>query len=57
LAALVAITVGLWRVLGHNTPAGQLPLMNIDSGNIVTFERDFNQATDQTRVIVLLSPT
>jgi hypothetical protein len=41
----------------HDTPAGQPPLAALDAGSLGTLKADFNRAVDETRMIVLLSPT
>ena len=45
------------RFATHNAPAGQSPLVYLDSGSLATLKADFNRAVDHTRIIVLLSPT
>jgi hypothetical protein len=64
---LVIVLVGLAAIAGgglawvrfatHETPAGQLALATLDAGSIATLKGDFNRAADETRIIVLLSPT
>jgi hypothetical protein len=41
----------------HYTPTGQPPLATLDAGSLGTLKADFNRAVDETRMIVLLSPT
>ena len=49
------VAVALWyNFAGSRTPAGQPPLAAMD---LAALKADFNRAADQTRVIVLLSPT
>ena len=52
--ALIA-GVALWyNFTGSVAPAGQPPLARMD---LAKLKGDFNRAADQTRIIVLLSPT
>jgi hypothetical protein len=53
LGAVLA-AAALYELQGHAAPAGQAPLaeMNVDA-----FRAEFNHASAQTRVIILLSPT
>lgn len=60
LATLAAVIVAVlaWRHVGtHETPAGQPPLAALDAASIATLKADFNGASNETRLIVLLSPT
>ena len=41
----------------HTTPAGQPPLMDLTNESLGAFREQFNNASDQTRIILLLSPT
>ena len=38
-------------------PTGQAPLQSLTAQNISTIKNAFNAATDQARVLMLLSPT
>ncbi len=42
---------------GSATPAGQPPLVSLNSGNFDGLRNDFNTARGTVRVIALLSPT
>jgi len=42
---------------GHRTAPGQPPLAELNAGSLEQLRADFNAATDQPRVILLLSPT
>jgi hypothetical protein len=42
---------------GSTTPAGQPPLVSLNSGNFDGLRNDFNMARGTVRVIALLSPT
>jgi len=57
LPLVIVLAVVLWEALGHDTPAGQPPVANITAATLSAFDREFDQAADQARVIVLLSPT
>jgi hypothetical protein len=59
LFVLVAIAGAfVWlRLATHNTPAGQPPLVHLDSASLATLKADFNRAAAGTRMIVLLAPT
>jgi hypothetical protein len=41
----------------RRTPAGQPALSRLDAPTLPAFRDAFNQATEETRVILLLSPT
>lgn len=59
LLAGAAVLLGLWYVYGYGsvTPEGQAPLSSLRAENLETLEKQFNDSSDSTRVIVLLSPT
>jgi hypothetical protein len=42
---------------GHQVPAGQPPLADLDSRSLDALKSDFNAASDGIRIILLLSPT
>jgi hypothetical protein len=47
-----------WTRLGtHFVPSGQPALMTLDAASLRVLRSDFNEAADQTRIILLLSPT
>ena len=58
-AVLVAILASLaWLQYGtREAPAGQPPLAYLDSSSLETLKGDFNRASGETRILVLLSPT
>ena len=60
LPVLVTVAVvgfaGL-RLTTHRAPAGQAPLAYLDATSLGALKADFNRAVDETRMIVLLSPT
>lgn len=55
---LPAIVLGLAVSCGEQTaPAGQPPLADLNSQSLAAFKDQFNLASDQVRIILLLSPT
>lgn len=47
-----------WLLWGPSrVPPGQPPLVTLDGTNVAMLQRTFNEASNQVRVIVLLSPT
>jgi hypothetical protein len=63
LAILLTVLVLLagaavaWRLIPGTAPAGQPPLATLDDAALERVRADFNRYADETRVIVLLSPT
>jgi hypothetical protein len=62
LLAVVALAAGAglaaWNLFGvRRTPAGQPALEWVTAGTLPGLQDSFNRAVDQTRVLVLLSPT
>ena len=56
LAAIVGAFA--WTRFGtHNAPAGQPPLAYLDPASLATLKADFNRATGEACIIVLLAPT
>ena len=58
----VAVLIGgglvAWmRYAPRQTPAGQPPLAMLDGSSLQTFRDAFNAHTDETRIVVMLSPT
>lgn len=57
VAALLVITV-LWYYWGSSrTPRGQPPLTSLAVSNLDQFKRVFNEGSDRTRLLLLVSPT
>jgi hypothetical protein len=57
LAAL-AIFAGLFYFYGgHQTPAGQAPLADLNAANFSELKNEFNASRASVRVLLLLSPT
>jgi hypothetical protein len=42
---------------GSQTPSGQPPLRDLTADNLSELKQEFNAAKDETRVLLLLSPT
>ena len=57
LAAIVLLVAARVYLSGHQVPAGQPPVGDLDSGSLATLKSDFNRNSDRVRVILLLSPT
>jgi len=56
-AAIVLLIAARFYLSGHQVPAGQPPLGDLDSGSLDTLKSDFNRSSNRVRVILLLSPT
>lgn len=54
---LVVAALLAWRVLGHSTPRGQPPLVDLSADTLNQFESAFNNSSGEVRVVALLSPT
>lgn len=59
LAFVVVVALAIaWVLLGPGeAPAGQPPVVTLDSTSLEALRTDFNRDANQPRVIVLLSPT
>ena len=57
LVVLLAAVAAWYRLAPGEAPAGQLPLVTIDSGTLEGLKTEFNRNADATRLIVVLSPT
>ena len=59
LAIAVALAAALgWQQFGtHHTPLGQPALLHLAPHSIETLRGDFNNASGDVRLVVLLSPT
>ena len=57
LVAIVLVALAQRQFGTHNAPAGQPPLAHLDTGSFDMLRADFNRATGEARIIVLLSPT
>lgn len=56
LAALLAAGLVV-SCSGHFTPRPQPPLADLNAQSLDAFRESFNSASDQVRIILLLSPT
>ena len=55
---IIGVGVLAWLTLGtHYTPTGQPPLSTVDAASLSTLKEEFNRASAESRLIVLLSPT
>lgn len=60
IASVLLLLLGgaVWNQFAvHRVPAGQAPLAMLDQASFETFAEQFNLMADQTRVVLLLSPT
>jgi len=53
----IVLFVVYYLYLGSTAPAGQQPLVRLDSSNIESLKKSFNDSADSVRVMVMLSPT
>jgi len=56
-ALIVLVAVGYSYLGGHATPATQKPLSDLNAESLDAFRIQFNNASDRTRIVLLLSPT
>ena len=52
-----ALYVVYYQFIGTSAPAGQQPLVRLDTSNIDSLKRSFNDSKDSVRLMVMLSPT
>lgn len=58
LVGIVAALLIVWYLwLSKGTPPGQRPLTSLTQTNLDQFKYDFNGASDEARLVLLLSPT
>jgi len=57
VAVILGVAFGLYFLVNHNAPDDQEPLNDLNAQTLEAFKDRFNQASDQRRVILLLSPT
>ena len=58
LLGIIATLLIVWYLwLSQGTPPGQPPLMSLSESNADKFRSDFNTASDEVRLVLLLSPT
>ncbi len=56
-AAIILLLAARFYFSGHQVPAGQPPLAEMNSESLAILKSDFNQNSDRLRLILLLSPT
>jgi hypothetical protein len=58
-AAVVAVLLAAFLYLygGGQTPSGQPPLRSVTNQNVADIKKEFNAATSEVRVVLILSPT
>jgi len=56
-AVILGVALGLHFLSDHNTPGDQEPLTDLNARTLEAFKERFNRASDQQRIILLLSPT
>jgi hypothetical protein len=57
LVVLIAAVAAWYRLAPGEAPAGQPTLVTIDAAALEGLRADFNRHANETRLIVLLSPT
>jgi hypothetical protein len=57
IAAIVLLVAARFYISGHQAPAGQPPLGELNNDSLKALKNDFNLNSDRVRVILLLSPT
>lgn len=58
LVGIIAALLIVWYLwLSKGTPPGQPPLTSLTQNNFDHFKNDFNDAKDEARLVLLLSPT
>ena len=57
ISAIVLLVAARFYLGGHQVPAGQPPLGDLNSASLDTLRSAFNRNSDRVRVILLLSPT
>ncbi|MCL2824503.1 MAG: hypothetical protein FWD57_10975 [Polyangiaceae bacterium] len=55
--AIAILAVGFYFWGSSSTPPGQPPLVSLNEANVSQFQRSFNTAFSNTRIVLLLSPT
>ena len=55
---VLLLGLGAWyQFARHDAPAGQAPLTAISAASLDPLRNDFNDASSQFRIVLLLSPT
>ena len=55
--AVLLLAAAWYQFGGHRTSPGQPPLAELNAANLDQLRAEFNAASDQPRMILLLSPT
>jgi hypothetical protein len=53
----IAMFVVYYLYIGSSAPAGQQPLVHLDTSNVESLKQSFNESKHSVRVMVMLSPT
>ena len=57
LVVLIAAAAAWYRLAPGEAPVGQPPIVTVDATSLEGLRADFNRYANETRLIVLLSPT
>jgi hypothetical protein len=57
LVVLIAVAAAWYRFAPGEAPPGQPPLVTIDAAALEGLRAEFNRNANETRLIILLSPT
>jgi hypothetical protein len=57
ISTIVALSIVWYLWLSKGTPPGQPPLTSLTQNNLDHFKKAFNDAGDEARLVLLLSPT
>ncbi len=57
VVVILGVALGLYFLRNHDTPGDQEPLTDLTAQTLEAFKGRFNRASDQQRIILLLSPT
>lgn len=55
--AILLAAASWYEFAGHQAPAGQPPLAELNAASLATFEAAFNRQAGEIRIVLLLSPT
>lgn len=56
-ALVLVLAYGAWYQLTGRVPAGQAPLTTLSTASLDAVVEEFNRASTDLRIVVLLSPT
>ena len=57
IVVILGVALGFYFLRNHDTPGDQEPLTDLNTKTLEAFKDRFNRASDQQRIILLLSPT